>query len=254
MDDRQIYANAGLLMTVWSEWADDENGYAQRNFTVDEFADTLRELSIAELVTDADVARFIDYAVSNGFGTLVQTRYARARVKFNPRAIFQHAIQLDAKDPARLAYELGLQWVIESLQNIPVKPLPTERLLRESTGLTMTTHQVDRLATSDAWEPLPIDRERPSYEEMVRSLDAIVEATRSDNGYSATYPDERNAILELLTSGRRLLVENVAIVRYQVEVYLLQPLKRLTARFSNAAIDVIAKKAIEAVWVFFFGG
>lgn len=46
------------------------------------------------------------------------------------------------------------------------------------------------------WEPVKIDLTEPTVKEAISSLERIIEDVRSDNGYSATLPQERDFVLE----------------------------------------------------------
>jgi hypothetical protein len=46
------------------------------------------------------------------------------------------------------------------------------------------------------WAPIKIDAEDPTVKKAVSSLENIIEEVRSDNGYSAAYPQERDYVLE----------------------------------------------------------
>jgi hypothetical protein len=45
------------------------------------------------------------------------------------------------------------------------------------------------------WAPIKIDAGDPTVKKAVSSLENIIEEVRSDNGYSATYPQERDYVL-----------------------------------------------------------
>jgi hypothetical protein len=46
------------------------------------------------------------------------------------------------------------------------------------------------------WTPIQIDAEDPTVNKAVTSLEEIIEEVRSDNGYNATHPQERDYVLE----------------------------------------------------------
>jgi hypothetical protein len=61
-------------------------------------------------------------------------------------------------------------------------------------NLEMTAEDFDN---PDAeWEPIKIDPTEPAVKNAIASLDRIIEEVRSDNGYSATHPQERDFVLE----------------------------------------------------------
>ncbi len=56
------------------------------------------------------------------------------------------------------------------------------------------------LDKNDTWEPLPIDRSNPKYEETIVGIENAIQAIAADNGFSATYPDERDNLVEHATA------------------------------------------------------
>lgn len=103
------------------------------------------------------------------------------------------------------------------------------------------------------WEPLPIDRALPTYSEMIEQLDAAKEAIRMDNGYSDTFPDERDEIVEDLSIGIENLKTRDSVTRNLIVTKLLRPLSRVIEVFNKAAIGEFAKLAVAAVKAYFFG-
>ena len=247
MDDRQQYAIAGIAIAVWSS---EDREFENKLFTPDEFADALREYSIAEYVTDADLARFIDYSVSNDIATLVQTPYARPRVRFSPSGIYDHAKSLEQKNPLALAVQLGLRWVVESLQNIKIKPLPTERLLREPddsrSNVPAELGWVQDPVPDDVWEPLPLDRESSEFKEAMGYSDFALDQIASNNGYAATEPEERNGIVETIRGTIKAIWSGFPS-RSQIHAGLIAPLKFIVRKFGDAAMGEAAKQALIAI-------
>jgi hypothetical protein len=46
------------------------------------------------------------------------------------------------------------------------------------------------------WQPLPLDRTDPHLKKVIETLDQIIEEVRSNNGYSASVPEERAYVLD----------------------------------------------------------
>lgn len=50
------------------------------------------------------------------------------------------------------------------------------------------------------WAPLEIERDDPEVEKAIKSLQAVIEEVRADNGYAAQLPQERDFVLDGLQS------------------------------------------------------
>ena len=94
----------------------------------------------------------------------------------------------------------------------------------------------------DEWEPLPIDRESPGYEEAIGTLDEAIGVVAGNNGYAESEPDERNNIVESLRQGQTAIRERQPS-KAQITALVLQPLQFLARKFSESAIGEIAKVA-----------
>lgn len=81
----------------------------------------------------------------------------------------------------------------------------------------------DAQQLEDVWEPLPVDRSSPEYEQAVESLSDAVEKIEQDNGYADTHPEERNSIVFSLTLGVTLLKDHVMSYP-QVQGLIIAPL------------------------------
>ena len=94
----------------------------------------------------------------------------------------------------------------------------------------------------DEWEPLPIDRESPDYEEAIGTLDEAIGVVAGNNGYAESDPDERNNIVMSLRQGQTAITERQPS-KAQITALVLQPLNFLARKFSESAIGEIAKVA-----------
>ncbi|MDE1987720.1 MAG: hypothetical protein KGJ28_14375 [Alphaproteobacteria bacterium] len=102
--------------------------------------------------------------------------------------------------------------------------------------------------TPDAeWEPLPLDRQDPLLQRAVDKLDETVEQVRSDNGYNAIVPEERNFVVQSLTVASETLKKADSTSVPFIRQYVLEPLKLVIRRFGPAALGVIATAAKDAV-------
>jgi hypothetical protein len=98
----------------------------------------------------------------------------------------------------------------------------------------------------DPWSPLPIDREDPQYLEAVANVEAALDVIRGDNGFAATYPDQREGIIATLEDGLACLKDRCPS-RAQVFSLLISPLQWLATNFSKAVIGEAAKKAAQSL-------
>jgi hypothetical protein len=119
--------------------------------------------------------------------------------------------------------------------------------------------------TIDEWEPIAIDQGHASVQEAVQKLQDTTTAIEQDNGYAATYPQERDQVVHDLKGGLEKFKSDaisVAWVRRTVEA-----LKRAAIRFANTTkaqmidgslaaikevIKVHAQAALERIWSILF--
>jgi hypothetical protein len=98
------------------------------------------------------------------------------------------------------------------------------------------------------WAPLPLDRAIDStLQKAIEALDATLKHVREDNGYAANVPEERNYVLESLTTATRVLKTEATTSVPFIRRYVLEPLALLGRRFSNAALGVLSDTAKELV-------
>jgi hypothetical protein len=97
------------------------------------------------------------------------------------------------------------------------------------------------------WTPIPLDRTDPALQKAIAALDETVELVRSDNGYNANVPEERNFVVSSLTVGSSALKSETTSNVPFVQKYMLEPLALLMRRFKGAALGVVATAAKEAI-------
>jgi hypothetical protein len=100
----------------------------------------------------------------------------------------------------------------------------------------------------EEWEPLPIDREDQHVKRVIDSLDQTIEQVRADNGYAAKLPEEREYVLERLSSVSKKLKETATVSVAYIQKNALEPLGRLIWRFKQAAIGVTAGATYAAIF------
>ncbi len=136
------------------------------------------------------------------------------------------------------------------------------RSSQSASGLTLSSLQVEATgkvtppvdtSSDEHWTPLPVDRSRSGYGEMVSCLNKARDEIRKDNGYAEHHQEERNEILSNLDEGITKLESGDSVTRQFVETKLLAGLRRVSKVFSKAALEEVAKLAIKAIRLFFFG-
>lgn len=105
----------------------------------------------------------------------------------------------------------------------------------------------DYEALDNEWTPLLIDREEPEFTAALQKVEEAVEEIRSDNGYAATFPDERDFVLERLSALVNRLRNASSISFAYVKRNGLDTLSRLVRRFVGAAKELAFAAAREAV-------
>jgi len=105
----------------------------------------------------------------------------------------------------------------------------------------------DFVKTDDEWTPIPLDRADQKLQEATEALEATIEELRKDNGYGATYPEEKTYVLEKLESAHKRLKEDAQISWMYLKNFAFEPLGRIAKRFGQAAIGLIAASAKEAL-------
>lgn len=101
------------------------------------------------------------------------------------------------------------------------------------------------------WEPLPLDREEPKLQAVIETLDTAIEEIRSDNGYAASFPEERAYVLDSLSMASGRFKNGTTMSLGYLRKHALEPLKTLTVRFIGSAreIAITAAKAALIDWL-----
>ncbi len=95
-------------------------------------------------------------------------------------------------------------------------------------------------ADNDSWEPLPIDRENPEYEETIAGIEDAIREIGADNGFSDTYPDERNNLIEHANTTLKSVKEG-KVTRKQITEHLIDAGKWVASKFTGSAIGLAGK-------------
>jgi hypothetical protein len=117
----------------------------------------------------------------------------------------------------------------------------------------------------DEWTPIQINPDEPAIQEAVRQLQEATTAVEQDNGYSATYPQERDQVVQDLQGGLEKLKSNTVSIGWLRRT--VNALKTASLRFANttkgqmidgafAAVKDVIKhhigNALEGLWSYFF--
>jgi hypothetical protein len=111
--------------------------------------------------------------------------------------------------------------------------------------------QIPFESSEQEWEPIPLDRTDEKLQAAIVALDETVEQLRSDNGYAATYPEERKFVLTKLQTITKSLKEDAEISWMYVKDFALEPLGMLIKRYGLALLGGLAEVAKTAVkeWI-----
>jgi hypothetical protein len=96
----------------------------------------------------------------------------------------------------------------------------------------------------DEWQPIAVDLETPKAQELIQNLSNAAEALRKDNGYAATFPEEREFVIEGINRAAESVRNGqttAGILRSAVEKLTLA-----ANRFKGAAIEVLLTGARQA--------
>jgi hypothetical protein len=99
---------------------------------------------------------------------------------------------------------------------------------------------------SESWQPLKIDRQAPEYRVALETTEKALDIIRSDNGYAATEPGERDEVVRSLEAGVQAL-KSESPSRGRLHAILISPLKFVLEKFAGAAIGEAAKQAFTAL-------
>jgi hypothetical protein len=75
---------------------------------------------------------------------------------------------------------------------------------------------------------------------LIETITNTVEQIRTDNGYAAHVPEERQYVLESLSTFARMLSEAASTSIPYITHYCLDPLGGVSRRFAGAALGIAA--------------
>ncbi|RDI59187.1 hypothetical protein [Microvirga subterranea] len=104
----------------------------------------------------------------------------------------------------------------------------------------------------ESWSPLQIDYESPDFKETLKVLEESYEVIRSDNGFAAQYPAQREGILNSLDEGISWLKSKRPSPQL-VSYLLINPLQWIASAFGKSALGEAGKRAAEKLIHFLSG-
>jgi hypothetical protein len=102
-------------------------------------------------------------------------------------------------------------------------------------------------APPDEWEPIPIDRQNPAFQEMQRTLEIAVREIESSNGYASSAPEERSYVVDQLTRLRDVLKTEAQVRWMVIKTFGIDSLAIVAKRFGKAAVGMAALAASRAL-------
>ncbi len=129
----------------------------------------------------------------------------------------------------------GQEWVKHALVKVNV----------EYSQLNIS--EEDFVAPDLEWTPLPVERADPKLQAAIENLDHLIEEVRSNNGYTASEPKEREYVLEALgTVSEKLKSDTTTSIGF-LRKFAFEPLSALIRRFKDAAIGLAAQATRSAI-------
>lgn len=237
MSDLAEYYGAAVLL-----WAD-TNG--RRNFTEHELVLCVNEMpSTSE--TPKNILPHLDSVANLNLGLtwLKQCDFINVFYdEFGPDCFFvtlegnldeiRNANYPDT--PVSKAAHFGAAWLIIALQNI-----------RDGSNFSNNQdNEITQRLNHDNWQPLPIDREDPLFKVGLKAVEEALKTIEADNGYAATEPEERNAIIASAKGTVQALKDGYPS-KGTVSATLIIPFKYLAKKFGDGIIGAAAK----TIWEF----
>lgn len=131
--------------------------------------------------------------------------------------------------PFAKAHVFGSGWIRETLVAVTAD--------QENSDTPAERAQISDHTTADEWEPLQL-QSSPDAEETLKEIEENVEKIAADNGFSATFPQERDNIVE----NARLSVQqakNGIITRAQVRQNFIAAGRWIAEKFSGSALAAL---------------
>lgn len=118
----------------------------------------------------------------------------------------------------------------------------------EPSALSKDAHPTNALGGTvvddgEIWEPLPIDRHMPQIEGALDQLKATVETVAHDNGFSASFPAERDNLVSHAKSTLASIADG-KVTRFQVRHNIIGAGKWLTRQFGGTELGDLGSQLV----------
>lgn len=192
------------------------------------------------------VEEAVEWLERQKLGKIWRDKYGPDMFKLEADVSLSSAASSTSSQVLERVMQLGTRWLEKALQ----------RLNQKSGEMSSLPDELpfEAAAVDDSWEPLPLDREAKEYEEVVSSVKEAIAEVGKNNGYANDHPEERNAVLELMKGTLNAIKLGMPTMA-SIKAGLIAPLKRVAKVFSKTAIEQLAKRAIDALflWLATFG-
>ena len=205
--------------------------YLQKEQLFDLALEELKELGIVNIIED----KFGPDVVS--FSTDFSDDYHLLRLsEIYPKSVY-----------ARVK-KFGVEWLASAIDEINSK-------LSDLDNSETEIKELESLSVDeDIWEPLPIDRSAPEYEETIAGIEKAIQEIGADNGFSAKYPDERDNIIEHANATLKSVKEGKA-TKGQIKQNLIATGSWIMEKFAGSALGALGKSLVEwAIKLLSLGG
>ncbi len=99
----------------------------------------------------------------------------------------------------------------------------------------------------DEWEPIPVDLSNDLQKKAVEDLETAASSIEADNGYAATQPAERNAVVRALRAGIATLREEAEIQIIYFKAFIWEPLEKAGKKFGESIVGLAIQAAKESI-------
>ncbi len=124
---------------------------------------------------------------------------------------------------------------------------------RRASDFQLTATDDSEARTADAeWEPLPVERPDRELDHLIEAAEQASEQVRSDNGFAANHPVEREEILHRIGAGLNYLRTAEVFTYTSIQIYVVWPALRLLSRFpTSTIIGAAATKVLSLLEAYF---
>ncbi|MET4242749.1 hypothetical protein [Bradyrhizobium sp. RT10b] len=126
-----------------------------------------------------------------------------------------------------------VQWLWAALEDV--------KKTSEELGVT----SADFEGPDTEWTPIQLDRDDPAVNNAIDKLSSAVEEIRKDNGYAATFPEEREFVLDGLTRSVDKLKSGTISAGLLRDAW--NRLTLVSKRFAGAALELVITGAKQGI-------